>query len=69
MWPTETQNMDLFLKIIAAAAMGMMVFYAWRSYQQWQEHGPKAEKGDWQAVILPLALVAGLVVLLIAMVR
>ena len=54
--------MDLFLKIIAAAAMGMMVFYAWRSYQQWQEHGPKAEKGDWQAVILPLALVAGLVV-------
>ena len=69
MWPTETKNMDLFLKIIAAAAMGMMVFYAWRSYQQWQEHGPKAEKGDWQAVILPLALVAGLVVLLIAMVR
>ena len=69
LWPTETPIMDLFLKIIAAAAMGMMVFYAWRSYQQWQEHGPKAEKGDWQAVILPLALVAGLVVLLIAMVR
>jgi hypothetical protein len=61
--------MDLFLKIAAALAMGMMVFYAWRSYQQWQEHGPKAEKGDWQAVILPLVLVAGLVVLLIAMVR
>jgi len=61
--------MDLFLKILAAAAMGMMVFYAWRAYQQWQAHGPKAEKGDWQAAILPLALVAGLVVLLIALVR
>jgi uncharacterized membrane protein YphA (DoxX/SURF4 family) len=61
--------MDMFLKIAAAAVMGMMVFYAWRAYQQWQEHGPKAEKGDWQSVILPLALVAGLVVLLIAMVR
>ncbi len=61
--------MDLFLKIIAAAAMGMMVFYAWRAYQQWREHGPKAAKGDWQAVVLPLALVAGLVILLIAMVR
>ncbi len=61
--------MDLFLKIVAAAAMGMMVFYAWRAYQHWQDHGPKAQKGDWQAVVLPLALVVGLVVLLIAMVR
>jgi len=61
--------MDLFMKIVAAAAMGMMVFYAWRAYQQWQQQGPKAEKGDWQAAILPLAMVAVLVVLLIAMVR
>ena len=38
--------MDLFLKIIAAAAMGKMVFYAWRAYQQWLEHGPPAEKGE-----------------------
>lgn len=61
--------MDLFLKIAAAAAMGMMVFYAWRAFKQWQEHGPKPQKGDWQAAILPLALVVGLVVLLVAMVR
>lgn len=61
--------MDLFLKIVAAAVMGMMVFYAWNAYRNWQEHGPKAEKGDWQAVILPLALVVGVVILLIAMVR
>jgi len=61
--------MDMFLKIVAAAVMGMMVFYAWRAFQNWQEHGPKAQKGDWQAVVLPLALVVGLVVLLVAMVR
>jgi hypothetical protein len=61
--------MDLFLKILAAAVMGMMVFYAWRAYKQWQEHGPRPEKGDWQAVALPLALVALLVVLLISVVR
>ncbi len=61
--------MDMFLKIAAAAVMGMMVFYAWRAFKQWQEHGPKAQKGDWQAVILPLALVVGLVALLVAMVR
>jgi uncharacterized membrane protein YphA (DoxX/SURF4 family) len=61
--------MDIFLKFAAAAAMGMMVFYAWRAFQNWQEHGPKAQKGDWQAVVLPLALVVGLVVLLVAMVR
>ena len=61
--------MEMFLKIMAAAVMGMMVFFAWRAYQNWQEHGPKAQKGDWQAVVLPLALVVGLVFLLIAMVR
>ena len=61
--------MDMFLKIVAAAVMGRMVFYAWRAFQNWQEHGPKAQKGDWQAVVLPLALVVGLVVLLVAMVR
>jgi len=61
--------MDLFMKIVATAAMGMMVFYAWRAYRHWQEHGHKAQKGDWQAVVLPLVFVVGLVVLLIAMVR
>jgi TRAP-type C4-dicarboxylate transport system permease small subunit len=61
--------MDLFLKIVAAAVMGMMVYYAWRAYQQWQEHGPKPQKGDWQAVALPLGLVVLVVILLIAVVR
>jgi hypothetical protein len=61
--------MELFGKIALAAVLVMMLFFLWPAFKQWQEHGPKAEKGDWQAVVLPLALVVGLVVLLVALVR
>jgi uncharacterized membrane protein YphA (DoxX/SURF4 family) len=61
--------MDLFLKIAAAGVMIMMLFFLWPAFKQWQENGPKAEKGDWQAVILPLAGVVGLVIVLIMLVR
>jgi len=61
--------MDLFLKILAAALMAMMVFMLWPRLKAWQEHGPKAGKGDWAAAVLPLLAVVGLVVLLILMVR
>lgn len=61
--------MELFLKIVAAVAMGMMAFYAWHAYKNWQREGPKAKEGDWQAVILPLGFVVLLVILLVAMVR
>jgi hypothetical protein len=49
--------------------MIMLLFYLWPAFKQWQEHGPKAEKGDWQAAILPLAAVVGLVVVLVLLVR
>jgi uncharacterized membrane protein YphA (DoxX/SURF4 family) len=61
--------MELFLKIAAAAVLVMMLFYLWPAFKQWQEHGPKAQKGDWQAAILPLAAVVGLVVMLVLLVR
>jgi uncharacterized membrane protein YphA (DoxX/SURF4 family) len=61
--------MDLFLKIAAAAFLIMMLFYLWPAFKTWQENGPKAEKGDWQAVVLPLAAVVGFVALLVMMVR
>jgi TRAP-type C4-dicarboxylate transport system permease small subunit len=61
--------MELFGKIALAAVLVMMLFFLWPAFKQWQEQGPKAEKGDWQAVVLPLALVVGLVVLLVALVR
>ncbi|KAA6187021.1 hypothetical protein F2Q65_03790 [Thiohalocapsa marina] len=61
--------MELFLKIAAAAAIIMLLFYMWPAFRTWQENGPKAEKGDWQAALLPLAAVVGFVVFLILMVR
>jgi uncharacterized membrane protein YphA (DoxX/SURF4 family) len=61
--------MELALKIAAAAVLILLLFYLWPAYKHWQEHGPKAEKGDWQAALLPLGGVVALVVLLILAVR
>jgi len=61
--------MELFLKIAAAGVMIMMLFYLWPAFKNWQENGPKAETGDWQAVIIPLVAVAGFIALLVVMVR
>ncbi len=61
--------MDMWLQIIVAAILGMMLFRIYPVAKNWMENGPKAEKGDWQAAMLPLAAVVGFVILLIAMVR
>ncbi len=61
--------MELFLKIAAAALLLLMLFYLWPAFKRWQEHGPKAQKGDWQAALLPLGAVVLFVILLIAAVR
>lgn len=61
--------MDLFLKIAVAGVLIMMLVFLWPAFKAWQENGPKPEKGDWQAAILPLAAVVGLVILLIMLVR
>jgi archaellum biogenesis protein FlaJ (TadC family) len=61
--------MELFLKIAAAGVLVMMLFFLWPTVKHWQEHGPKAQQGDWLAVALPLGGVVLLVVLLVLMVR
>ncbi|MTW22974.1 hypothetical protein [Allochromatium palmeri] len=61
--------MELFLKISAAILFGMMLFFLWPVYKNWQENGPKAQKGDWAAAILPLGAVVVFVVLLVLAVR
>ncbi|NVZ11586.1 hypothetical protein HW932_20260 [Allochromatium humboldtianum] len=61
--------MELFLKITAAILFGMMLFFLWPVYKNWQENGPKAQKGDWAAAILPLGAVVAFVVLLVLAVR
>ncbi len=61
--------MPLWLKIVTAAALGYMVIRLWPAAKQMIEHGPKGNARDWQAALLPIALVAGFVVLLVLMVR
>lgn len=60
--------MDLWMKIAWAALLVMMLVFLFPRAKEWMEQGPKAQPGDWQAAILPLALVVGLVVLLVMMV-
>jgi len=61
--------MELFLKIALGAIMVLLLFRMWPAYKQWQESGRKAEKGDWQAALLPLGAVVLLVILLMMAVR
>ena len=58
-----------WMQILAAAAGIMMLVFLWPAYKHWSANSPKAEQGDWQAALLPLAAVVGLVVLLILSVR
>lgn len=61
--------MELFLKIAMGAILILLMVRLWPVYKQWQENGPKAQKGDWQAAVLPLVGVALVVVLLVMAVR
>ncbi|MBK1693551.1 hypothetical protein CKO09_02195 [Chromatium weissei] len=61
--------MELFLQLTAAFAMTLMLVYLWPAFKHWQQNSPKAQSGDWQAVLLPLGAVVLLVVFLIMAVR
>ncbi|MFP5507228.1 MAG: hypothetical protein ACLGH6_13615 [Gammaproteobacteria bacterium] len=61
--------MDLWLKITLAVVLGFMAIRLWPAARHMLEHGPKGSADDWRAVLLPIALVVGFVVLLILMVR
>lgn len=57
------------MKIAWAAVLLMMLPGAWRGYQYWSKHGPKAAPGDWQNVLFIVGLVALFVLLLIMSVQ
>jgi hypothetical protein len=61
--------MELFLKIAMGAILVLLMVRLWPVYKQWQTNGPKAQKGDWQSAVLPLAGVVLVVVLLVMAVR
>ena len=61
--------MNIWLQIASAAFVLLLLFFLYPAAKHWMQNGPKAKKGDWQAAAIPLLLVVGFVILLIAMVR
>ena len=60
--------MNIWLQIGMAVTIVLMLVFMYPAAKHWLNHSPKAEKGDWSAVFVPLALVAGFVALLILLV-
>ena len=58
-----------WMQILGLVAGVMMLFFLWPAYKHWSQNSPKAEKGDWSAVVLPLGGVVLLILLLIASVK
>ena len=58
-----------WMKILAGIAMVLMLLYLWPAYKRHASNSPKAEKGDWQAAILPISAVVLFVLLLIMSVQ
>ncbi len=57
-----------WLKIFSAILIVGWIIFMWPRAKYWLQNSPKAQKGDWQAAILPLAAVVGFVILLIMLV-
>ena len=60
--------MDLLMKIGSAVLLGAMLFLIFPQVKNMVENSPKAERGDWASFVLPLALVAGFVAILMQLV-
>ena len=58
-----------WMKILWAVVIVMMIVSIWPAYKHYTENGPKAKKGDWAGVMLPLGGVVLLVLLLIMSVQ
>jgi hypothetical protein len=60
--------MDLWMKILSAVLLVMMLVFLLPRAKQMINDSPKGSSQDWMAAMIPLALVAGFVILLIALV-
>jgi hypothetical protein len=59
---------NIWLQIASAALVVMLLVFLYPAAKHWLKHGPRAQEGDWQAAVIPLALVVLFVVLLVMMV-
>jgi len=55
-------------QILAAVVLGAMVIYLLPRAKQMMQNSPKAEKGDWQGVLIPIVAVVLFILFLISMV-
>ena len=60
--------MELFGKIGGAILLIAMLVYLVPRAKQAQENSPPAERGDWQAAIIPILIVIGFVAFLMSVV-
>jgi len=61
--------MDTWMKVSYALILGMMLVFLWPRAKAMMSNSPKAEKGDWRSVAIPLLGVVLFVLFLISMVR
>ena len=59
--------MDLWMKIGSAVLMGMMLVFLFPRAKQMLKDGPKGSSQEWVSALIPLALVVGFVIFLMAM--
>lgn len=57
-----------WMKIGSALLLIAMMIYIWPAAKHMLTNSPKAEKGDWQAAVVPILAVVGFVILLISLV-
>ncbi|MGI9330384.1 MAG: hypothetical protein ACR2QB_06665 [Gammaproteobacteria bacterium] len=58
-----------WMKIGQAGLLIMFIVVMFPAVRYWNKNSPKAESGDWQAALLPLAGVILFIALLVYMVR
>ena len=59
--------MDLWMKIGSAVIMGIMLVLLFPRAKQMLQEGPKGGSKEWVSALIPLAMVVGFVILLMAM--
>ena len=59
--------MDLWMQIGSAVLMGIMLVFLFPRAKQMLQEGPKGDSKEWVSALIPLAMVVGFVIFLMAM--
>lgn len=59
--------METWMKIVSAVTLGLMLVFLLPRTKQIMTESPPAQRGDWRAALLPIAVVIAFVLLLMNM--